>query len=500
MQYTFIAYAGQSGKLECLTVIVKIGQHFMICCLAESPASMDELPLWKFEDRVETFPTKDPGLSFTGQKFIQVEEQEPLVDLVLGTSGPALVGEDFVVPVTVTSKGHAIFSGELKINIVDTRGGGLGSPRAYEPFSSDNLHVELIGVSGSSGEDESQMGLDNIKKIQQSFGLLSIPSLRMGESWSGKLEIRWHRAKPIMLYVSLGYSPSNEATALKVNVHKSMKIEGKTPFVIGHRYMMPFRRDPLLLSNVKSAPDSDPSTTLALDETSILIASVRNCTEVPLRLISMSIELDENETGYSCAAQYPGKSSTDLSPIVPGEEFRRVFLVTPRVSSPNVSVGTMYLTWMRDSEPEQPHSNSTPSTVVTKHKLPDIKVEKAPVIVILDCPPHVVLGVPFSFCVRIQNHTQVLQEIKYSLTDSPSFVLSGPHNGSTFILPNSEHILGYKLVPLASGQQQLPRVTVTSVRYSAGLSPSLSSCTVFVFPSEPHLKMSGRKGLEPSSP
>lgn len=453
---------------------------------------MEDLPLWKFEDRVETFPTKDPGLAFTGQKFMQVEEPETQVDLVLGTSGPALVGEDFVVPVTVASKGHAVCSGELKINIVDTRGGGLVSPREYETFSSDDLHVELLGASGSPAEDESRLGADNIKKIQQSFGLLSIPFLNLGETWSGSLEIRWHRAKSIMLFVSLGYSPSNEETAPKLNVHKSLKIDGKTPFVISHHHTMPFRRDPLLLSGIESAPDSDPLTTLALDETSILILSVRNCTEVQLRLISISIELDENDTECSCAPRYPGTSSTDLSPIVPGEEFRRIFLITPRVSSPKVSVGTVHLTWMRDSELEQP----TLSTVVTKHKLPDIKVEKAPVIVILECPPHAILGVPFSFYVRIQNHTKLPQEIKYLLTDSPSFLSSGPRDGSTIVLPNSEHILGYKLVPLASGQQQLPRVTVTSVRYSAGLSPSLSACTVFVFPSEPHFKLNGEKGLE----
>ncbi|KAJ8643617.1 hypothetical protein MRB53_005365 [Persea americana] len=492
LKLTYNVKSGQSGKLECLSVIVKIGQRFSICCLAESPASMEDLPLWKFEDRVETFPTKDPGLAFTGQKFMQVEEPETQVDLVLGTSGPALVGEDFVVPVTVASKGHAVCSGELKINIVDTRGGGLVSPREYETFSSDDLHVELLGASGSPAEDESRLGADNIKKIQQSFGLLSIPFLNLGETWSGSLEIRWHRAKSIMLFVSLGYSPSNEETAPKLNVHKSLKIDGKTPFVISHHHTMPFRRDPLLLSGIESAPDSDPLTTLALDETSILILSVRNCTEVQLRLISISIELDENDTECSCAPRYPGTSSTDLSPIVPGEEFRRIFLITPRVSSPKVSVGTVHLTWMRDSELEQP----TLSTVVTKHKLPDIKVEKAPVIVILECPPHAILGVPFSFYVRIQNHTKLPQEIKYLLTDSPSFLSSGPRDGSTIVLPNSEHILGYKLVPLASGQQQLPRVTVTSVRYSAGLSPSLSACTVFVFPSEPHFKLNGEKGLE----
>jgi hypothetical protein len=64
--------AEQSGKLECIYVIAKMRPHFLICCGAESPASMEDLPLWKFEDRVETFSTKDPALAFSGQKAAQV--------------------------------------------------------------------------------------------------------------------------------------------------------------------------------------------------------------------------------------------------------------------------------------------------------------------------------------------------------------------------------------------------------------------------------------------
>jgi hypothetical protein len=75
----------------------------------------------------------------------------------------------------VASKDHAIFSGELKINLVDVKGDGLYSPREEEPFSTDSHHVELLGVTGPEGEDETLVGPDKIKKIQQSFGLVSVP-------------------------------------------------------------------------------------------------------------------------------------------------------------------------------------------------------------------------------------------------------------------------------------------------------------------------------------
>ncbi|KAL5981593.1 hypothetical protein ACLOJK_015656 [Asimina triloba] len=496
--------SGQTGKLECLSVVIKIGRHSMICCLAESPASMEDLPLWKFEAQAETFPTKDPSLSFSGQKFIQIEEPDPQVDLLLGACGPALVGEDFVVPVTITSKGHKVLCGELKINLVDTRGGGLISPREHDSFAFDNLHVELLSISGSTHEDKVLHDADDIKKIQQSFGLVAIPTLNIGESWSGKLEIRWHRPKPVMLYVSLGYSPtSSDANAPKVHVHKSLQIEGKIPVTINHRFMMPFRHEPLLLSNVKHNTDPDSLLSLALNETSILIVSVRNCTEVPLRLISISIETDDNDTASQCAVRCSGSSSTEFSLLAPGEEYKRVFSVTPEVSSPKISMGTVCLSWVRDSEARQLlHSESDIKVTgfLMRHKLPDVKAEKPPLIVILECPPHAIVGVPFSCYLKVRNRTNLLQEIKYSLVDSSSFVSSGPHNGAAFILPDSEHILSYKLVPLTSGQQQLPRISVMAVRYSAGLNPSPSAYTLFVFPCEPHFEANTEEAVKEPGP
>lgn len=491
LRLTYDIKSEQSGKLECIYVIARIRAHVSICCRAESPASMNDLPLWKFEDRVETFPTKDPALSFSGQKATQVEEADPQVDLKLGSSGPALVGESFIVPVTVTSKGHAIHSGELKINLVDTRGGGLLSPREEEPFSTDTLHVELLGISE---QDESQIATDNIRKIQHSFGLISVPFLNDGDSWSCELEIRWHLPKPVMLYVSLGYSShSSEPAAPKVHVHKNLQIEGKIAVVINHRYMLPFRRDPLLLSTIKQVVDSDQMPSLPLNETSMLIASAKNCTEVPLQLLSMTIEVEHDGMEKSCTVRDGCQNLVDPTLLVPGEEFKKVFSITPEVNLPKLKMGTVCLRWRREFESgEQSGSCTTASEVITKHRLPDVNVELPPLVMSLECPPHTILGNPFTYFVRINNQTQLLQEIKFSLADSQSFVLSGPHDDTVFVLPKSERVLSYKLVPLASGSQQLPRVTVTSMRYLAGFQPSIAASSIFVFPSKPHFEMTDK--------
>ncbi|KAL1820489.1 hypothetical protein ACET3Z_015358 [Daucus carota] len=492
LRLTYDIKSEQSGKLECIYVIARIGTRFSICCRAESPASMNDLPLWKFEDRVESFPTKDPALSFSGQKATQVEEAEPQVDLKLGSSegysGVALVGESFIVPVTVASKGHSVYSGEIKINLVDTRVGGLMSPREEELFSTDDLHVELLGISG---QDESETDTDKIRKIQHSFGLISVPFLNDGDSWSFNLEIRWHRPKSVMLYVSLGYSPQNiEPAAPKVHVHRNLQIDGKIAVVISHRYMLPFRRDPLLLSTIKQV-DSDQLTSLPMNETSMLIAVAKNCAEVPLQLLSMTIEVENVEMAKLCTIREGCQELGNPALLVPTEEFKKVFTITPELNHPNFKIGTLCLRWRRLLESD---SSSTAPEVVTRYRLPDVKVELPPLIVSLECPPHAILGNPFTYFVIIKNQTELLQEIKFSLADSQSFVLCGPHNDTIFVLPKSEKILSYKLVPLVCGSQQLPRVTVTSSRYVTGFQPSIAASTIFVFPSTPHFELSDNGG------
>ncbi|PKU81543.1 trafficking protein particle complex subunit 11 [Dendrobium catenatum] len=488
LRMTFEISSGQSGKLECVSVNVMVGHLFTFCCRPESPASMEGLALWKFEDLMENFPSKDPIVSFSGQKYIQVEEPEPQVELTLSASSPALVGESFIVPVSVISKGHAIHSAELKINLVDAKGGGmLMSPRDTEPFSLDDHHVELLCVSGAF-EDDSQSNSDDIRKIQQSFGVVSVPFLGAGQSWSCRLEIKWNRPKSVMLYVSLGYLPNTETNSQRINVHRSLQIEGKIPFTISHRFMMPFRREALLLPRVTALPDVHRKMRLPLNERTILMVSARNCSEIPLRLVSLSIEPDGNQDPEcSCSVQQSGSVSFGPPLIVPGEEFKQVFSVTPQANSPNIEIGTVHLKWVRDSNPGR-HSN----VVLTKQDLPGVSVETPTLVVSLDCPPHAVLGFPFSFYIKVHNNTSLLQEINYTLGDSQSFVFTGRHTDSVFILPKSEHIISYKLLPLVSGLQHLPIVTVTSVRYSAAMNPSLAATTLFVYPSEPYFD-TGRK-------
>uniref|UniRef100_A0A0D9YXC2 Trafficking protein particle complex subunit 11 n=1 Tax=Oryza glumipatula TaxID=40148 RepID=A0A0D9YXC2_9ORYZ len=494
MRLTHEVKPGQSGKLECLAVKATISKRLVVCCQAESPVSMGEFSLWKFEDQVEALPMKDNVLAFSGQKLIQVEEPDAQVDLVLDCPGPALVGELFTVPVTILSKGHAVHSGELKINLVDAKGGGLlMSPREAE--ESESHHVELLGVSDVTTENGSKEEVDSIRKIQHSFGVVSVPTLYAGDSWSCKLEIKWHQAMSVMFYVSLGYSldSTEEAALHRLNVHRSLQIEGKIPMIVSQQFLRPFRREPLLLSRIRSSSDDDKKSSLAFNESNMLILSARNCTEVPLRLHTMTIA--SNDDGKQlCSVQQISGISNEYAVIAPSEEYKGIFSVNPHTISPSFFLGEICLSWSRDSS----IGESQDSRVIMKERLPEVHIEEPPLVVTMECPPYAILGIPFTFHVKIYNSTSLLQEIKYSLVDSQNFVFSGAHNHAASILPKTEHIVSHKLVPLGSGSQQLPRITITSVRYSAALTPSASAATVFVYPSEPKFNL--EKGYSSTDP
>lgn len=518
---SFNVNAGLSGKLECLSVIARIGQHSTICCRAESPASREDLPLWKFEDRLETLPMRDGSLSLFGQKVIQVEDPEPLVDVVLSASGPGFVGELFPVSVLVNSKGHAIHAGELKINIVDSKVSSMASPRETASTSLQSYHVELLIVQ-SNGEQLERVTRDE-ENFQRCSGILAVPFIDVGTSWSTQLFIKWHKPKLVTLFVSLGYQASQ-----KIHVHKSLQLEGRIPITVSHRYMTPFRRDSLLLENVKNKTSSDLDVSLALNEANVLVVTARNFTEVPLRLISITVE---EEDGSLCSVRQAGETyagslsvatadlehyhaepeaergsitESDLSfLLMPNETYRQIFSVHPSVTSSALGVGTVCIRWKRDMESMklfsqekagdvshfQPKVTIDSSTVTTTQvKLSSVRVEKPPLVVSLECPSHALFGAPFTLAWKIQNETTCLQEVRFSLVDSQSFLVSGAHSDTISILPYSSHILSYKLVPLASGLLQLPQVNLTATRYSASFHPPTASTQLFVFPSNPHLK------------
>jgi trafficking protein particle complex subunit 11 len=290
--------------------------------------------------------------------------------------------------VSIESKEHAVHSGELKINLVDARGGGmLLSPREAE--DSESHHVELLGVSTVSEDKESKEEADSIRNIQYSFGVISVPTLGVGDSWSCKLEIKWHRAKSVMLCVSLSYSlGSSEEEALhRLNVHRSMRIEGQTPLLVSHQFLRPFRREPLLLSGIRSSGSDDKKCSLAMNESNVLIVTARNCTDVPLHLHSMTIQPD-GDGEQLCSVQQISGVSSGHAVVAPSEEHKGIFSVNPRATCTNFNLGEICLNWSRDSS----LGDDQDRHVTMKEKLPEVSVEEPPPLVVgVECPPYAIL-------------------------------------------------------------------------------------------------------------
>ncbi|KAL3612812.1 hypothetical protein D5086_003832 [Populus alba] len=342
--------------------------------------------------------------SVEGNTDLKVNEENPL-RLEIDLADPALA-----------------FSGQKASQVNASHFLLLWPPRIM-PYSTDSHHVELLGVTGPEGEDETLVGPDKIKKIQQSFGY---------------------------------FPDSNESTSQRIHVQKSLQIKGKTAVVFSHQFMLPFRHDPLLLSRIKPVPGSDQLASLPLNETSILVISAKNCSEEPLLLQSKSIEVDDG-VERPCTLEHGGMDILHPAHLVPGEEFKKVFTVIPKVESSCLHLESVSLRWRRNSEMEDlSTSAATQEWVLTKHQLPDVKAELPPLVLNLEFPPYAVLGDPLMYSVKIRNQTRLLQEVKFSLGDAQGFVLSGSHRDTVFVLPKSEHELSYKLVPFASGPHQLP--------------------------------------------
>ena len=95
-------------------------------------------------------------------------------------------------------------------------------------------------------------------------------------------------------------------------------------------------------------------------------------------LQSKSIEVDDG-IERPCTLEHGGMDILHPAHLVPGEEFKRVFTVIPKVESSYLELGSVSLRWRRNSEMEDlSTSAATQEWVLTKHKLQDVKAELPP--------------------------------------------------------------------------------------------------------------------------
>lgn len=437
---------------------------------------------------------------------MQVEEPEALVDIALEAPSPGLVGESFPVCIAISSAGHSIQAGDLEVYFAPTvtpeAGLSLTSPTADSEVTPAEL---LIRNSGDNPESK-----DNLEIFA---GLVEVPEICSGGSWSTVIYVRWSEPKPITLMATFVYRASDEGgSKYQYRLHKSKEFYCVEALAVEHHYVAPFRRDALLLGNLDADATGGqvPAATLALKESSILVVTLKNKSSLSLRLLR--IELTEEDKTRCIVQKSGGKglAGADLNEegsgdafdnftegeggilVAPQEVFTQLFWVHPLASSEALFVGTISVLWQRAMSsiifPNVSEGLGQPNKyrvdpVNNQVPLAKIVVESPPLVITLDCPPHAVLGKPFTMTTKVQNMTNTLQEIAFSVVDTASFIFSGAHSDTVSILPRGTHFLSYKLVPLSSGIQQLPRVKINSAWYSAAFQPSPLSTQIFVFPS-----------------
>lgn len=276
-------------------------------------------------------------------------------------------------------------------------------------------------------------------------------------------------------------------------------MRGEEPLSVSHRWFAPFRKDALL-----PAP-STASAKLPLNEEVLLSVSVRSSSSVPVRVSGLALRTDQNlaeESGSGAAGESgpvdlladntesKGNGGRELGP---GEAFAQLFRVRPLQPGESVSLGALEVTWQRHVDVPAGTWETQSAAVVSVLPLAPVSVESPHVVVETELPACAVLGKPFSVVVRVTNATELLQEVAYSVTDSPSFVLGGSHNGQLIVLPRSVKAILYELVPIQAGLLALPQIKFSTVRHSAKLNPSLGNAKIFVYPSASSQESSGQK-------
>ena len=427
---------------------------------------------------------------------VQVEEPEALVDITLEAPSPGLVGEAFPVCITISSAGHSIQAGDLEVYFAPSGKSEAGLSSTSPTTKSEVTPADLL-IRNSR---DNPQGWENFEIFA---GLVEVPEISTDGSWSTVIYVRWLEPKAITLMATFVYHASEEGgSKYQYRLHKSKEFDCVEALAIEHHYVAPFRRDALLLGNLDADTTGGqvPAITLALRESSILVVTLKNKSSLSVRLLE--IRVIEEDTSR-CIVQKSGavvnKEENNDSEgeaggilVAPQEIFTQLFCIHPLVPSKALFVGTISVLWQRAlssdftinaSEVTIQDRKYCVDSVNNRVPLAKIMVESPPLVVNLDCPPHAVLGKPFTMTTKVQNMTNTLQEVAFSVVDTASFIFSGAHSDTVSILPRGTHFLSYKLVPLASGIQQLPQVKINSAWYSAVFQPSPLSTQIFVFPS-----------------
>ncbi|KAL0489500.1 hypothetical protein AKO1_010509 [Acrasis kona] len=115
--------------------------------------------------------------------------------------------------------------------------------------------------------------------------------------------------------------------------------------------------------------------------------------------------------------------------------------------------------------------------------LPNVLVYETSVSLSLRIPSKAVVGLPLSACLVLENKSGSLQKVQLDVGDSEAFYFSGTTHVQLDLLPWSQKMLRYTLIPIVPGQVVFPRVTCSTLRdYSYVTLSDVEKWSVFVSP------------------
>lgn len=105
----------------------------------------------------------------------------------------------------------------------------------------------------------------------------------------------------------------------------------------------------------------------------------------------------------------------------------------------------------------------------------------------IEIPPTAVVGHPFGLRMRIDNNTDVFQDLSVSVSDSPlhgssvsSVIFAGSKNRSLTVAPQSHLDISYSFIATKLGFVHLPSITLHSKRLETDIWTSGRSLHLFV--------------------
>ena len=92
------------------------------------------------------------------------------------------------------------------------------------------------------------------------------------------------------------------------------------------------------------------------------------------------------------------------------------------------------------------------------------------------------LGTEMNYMMEIRNNTHQLQQLVVTVKENNSFLFAGDQKSAFTLRPKSVHQLRFSFLPVQTGHQQLPIMSIFAKRYNGEIKHPNREKTVFIRP------------------